>query len=104
MTGDRHAVLLTPATNYAVVHLPGRRFPGVVVQGDSLHLLRCDIAEVRRLAERHQDRELDGGIADVLERLEDIERMYVRVCREHGISLPFPNPIQDSPEAPPTTD
>ena len=26
-------------TNYAVVQLPGRQFPGVVFQGDTLHVL-----------------------------------------------------------------
>ncbi|MFD9115860.1 DUF6959 family protein [Streptomyces bottropensis] len=32
--------------------MPGRRFPGVLVQGDSLHILRSDVAEVVEACER----------------------------------------------------
>ncbi|MFF3458575.1 DUF6959 family protein [Streptomyces sp. NPDC002730] len=28
------------------MHLPGRRFPGVLIQGDSLSILRSDVADV----------------------------------------------------------
>jgi hypothetical protein len=36
---DRTAKLLTETSNYAVVQLPGRQYPGVVFQGDSIHAL-----------------------------------------------------------------
>ncbi|WP_435808350.1 DUF6959 family protein [Streptomyces afghaniensis] len=29
----------------AVVRLPGRRLPGVLIRGDSLHILRSELAE-----------------------------------------------------------
>ena len=38
--------LLSEPTNYAVVHLPGRAFPGVVFQGDSLDGIIADLEEV----------------------------------------------------------
>ncbi|WP_430426199.1 DUF6959 family protein [Phenylobacterium sp.] len=37
--------MLSEATNFAVVQLPGRAYPGVVFQGDSLASLIGDIAE-----------------------------------------------------------
>jgi hypothetical protein len=40
------AELFTDGGNNAVVRLPGRRFPGVLIQGDSLSILRSDVAEV----------------------------------------------------------
>ncbi|WP_405919481.1 DUF6959 family protein [Streptomyces longwoodensis] len=40
------AELFTDGGNDAVVRLPGRKFPGVLMQGDSLHILRSDLAEV----------------------------------------------------------
>jgi hypothetical protein len=43
------AQLLSPATNSAVVHLPGRRFPGVVVQGDTLNGLVRNLKDMSRL-------------------------------------------------------
>src|SRR5689334_9115638 len=40
------AELFTDGGNDAVVRLLGRRFPGVLVQGDSLHILRSEVADV----------------------------------------------------------
>ena len=38
--------LLTSPGNYAIVRMPGRRFPGVVMQGDSLSILAYDAQEI----------------------------------------------------------
>lgn len=35
--------------NDAVVRLPGRRFPGVLIQGDTLSILQGDVAELVEL-------------------------------------------------------
>ncbi|MGW6099009.1 DUF6959 family protein [Streptomyces sp. NPDC055157] len=40
------AELFTDCGNNTVVRLTGRRFPGVLIQGDSLSVLRADVAEV----------------------------------------------------------
>ncbi|MFF3243074.1 DUF6959 family protein [Streptomyces sp. NPDC002870] len=40
------AELFTDGGNNAVVRLPGRQFPGVLIQGDSLSILRGDVVEV----------------------------------------------------------
>ncbi|MER5687122.1 hypothetical protein [Streptomyces sp. NPDC002205] len=40
------AELLTTGENNTVVRLPGRRFPGLLIQSDSLSILRSDVAEV----------------------------------------------------------
>ncbi|MFE5620631.1 DUF6959 family protein [Streptomyces virginiae] len=39
------AELLTDPGNDTVVRLPPRRFPGVLIQGDSLSIMRSDVAE-----------------------------------------------------------
>lgn len=39
------AELFTDGGNNTVVRLPGRRFPGVLIQGDSVSILRGDTAE-----------------------------------------------------------
>lgn len=46
------AELFTDGGIDAVVRMPGRQFPGVVVQGDSLYILRGDVAEVAEACER----------------------------------------------------
>ena len=43
--------LFTDAGNDAVLRLPYRQFPGVLVQGDSLSILRAQVAEVSELCD-----------------------------------------------------
>ncbi|WP_326654888.1 DUF6959 family protein [Streptomyces sp. NBC_01750] len=40
------AELFTDPGNDVVVRLPPRRFPGVLIQGDSLSIIRGDVAEI----------------------------------------------------------
>ena len=80
------AELLTPPRNFAVVQLPGRKFPGVVFQGDSLSILREQAASV---SERVQGTTSQAEAADLREQLDDILRGYLAVLRERDIEPPF---------------
>lgn len=74
--------------NYAVVRLPQRRLPGVVVQGDSLSIF---VAGLRRGVEQLRQGVIGEGIdevVDVLDRLEEVQRSYERVLADHTIPLP----------------
>ena len=83
------AQLLSPATNFAVVHLPGRRFPGVVVQGDTLNGLVRNLKDMSRLLDKGDLEELAAGLVLVTEPLLDALHHYERVCTERGIELPY---------------
>jgi uncharacterized protein DUF6959 len=83
------AELLSRAINYAVVQLPGRRFPGVVIQGDSLRILVGRIEELQRLAEPHGDEELLLGLAEIHDELNSARVHYERICQERGIAPPY---------------
>lgn len=82
----RTARLLSQPTNYAVVHLPGRAFPGVVFQGDSLNNLIGDIEEAA--AETNSD-ERAACLADVIERLQAVQTHYEAVLAREGMDLPY---------------
>jgi hypothetical protein len=84
------ATLLSPATNYAIVQLPGRRFPGIVFQGDSAHNILVQLSGIRTLAKKCGDKELDAEIEDICELFSSIIKTYEAVCESHGIELPFP--------------
>jgi hypothetical protein len=99
LAGRRHlmsesAELLSRAINYAVVQLPGRRFPGVVFQGDSLHALVTQIEELQRLAQPHHDAELILGLAEIHDVLSSALVHYERVCQERGIALPYSTQVR----------
>jgi hypothetical protein len=66
-------------TNAAVIAMPGRKFPGLVIQGDTLRSL-CDIVE-------GGDRE--GALDHLKERLTALRKEYERVLRSAGLPLPY---------------
>ena len=82
--------LLSKPTNYAVVQLPGRKFPGVVIQGDSLHSLVQRLTEIQSIAAKHRDEELNASVGELLEVLGRASKNYETICNERGISLPYP--------------
>lgn len=80
------AKLLSAPTNYAVVQLPGRAFPGVVFQGDSLISMIGDIREAAKATDP-DDRAF--ALNDLIERLEGIQKHYEAVLGREGIPLPY---------------
>lgn len=80
--------LLSEPTNYAVVQLPERRFPGVVFQGDSLHNL---INDIKAAAAEPIESERHLLLNDVIQHLETIQNRYENVLAENEIKLPYSN-------------
>ena len=77
--------------NMAIVRAPGRKFPGMVIQGDSLHILwdcaKCVSDRLRQL--KIDDAELLGEVESLLEDLEERLSHYENVLAENGIDLPY---------------
>ena len=69
--------LYTDQKNNAVLKLPGREYPGVLIQGDTL---RCFIDDLRETLEECSEvsgsEDIMEGIRDVLERLESLQQRY----------------------------
>lgn len=83
------AELFTDGGNDAVVRLPGRRFPGVLMQGDSLHILRSDLAEVLEACERGDLVEARDSAGLLLANLDALLTRYADALQEHEMSLPY---------------
>lgn len=83
------AELLSPPHNYAVVQLPQRNYPGVVMQGDSLHILKQQAERMARLLGAMELEELAGEIEYLTEQLTEVQAHYERVCAERNIALPY---------------
>lgn len=82
----RDIKLLSEPTNYAVVQLPGRAFPGVVFQGDSLHIL---IGEIEEAAAAKDDGARSACLEEIIERLRGVRSHYETVLHREGIKLPY---------------
>ncbi|MGW0029125.1 DUF6959 family protein [Streptomyces sp. NPDC003314] len=86
------AELLTDGTNDAVLRLPNRNFPGLLIQGDTLGILQNDLADLAELADlcatgdleeaQHAANLLHADLSAKLER-------YTRALEAHGIPRPF---------------
>ncbi|MGW1670658.1 DUF6959 family protein [Streptomyces sp. NPDC002324] len=79
--------LSTDGGNDAVVRLPGRRFPGVLMQGDSLPILRSDLAAVVEKRERGDVAEARDSVGLPLAGVRD-------QCRSHDKE---PDPVRLGP-------
>lgn len=84
-----HADLLSRPVNFAVVQLPERSYPGVVVQGDTLHSLQKQVELMGRLLEKKELEGLADEIEDLNTRLSEALTHYEYICSERGISLPY---------------
>ncbi|MEW2522238.1 DUF6959 family protein [Actinacidiphila alni] len=83
------AELFTNGGNNAVLRLPGRTFPGVLVQGDSLHILRTAVAELSDLCEAGAVEEVRETAGLLLSDMDLLIERYTEALRLHGIRLPF---------------
>jgi len=82
--------LLSRPTNFAVVQLPDRLYPGVVVQGDSLNSIVKQLSRMSELLVINQVDELSAELADLTKMLLDVRRHYEATCEARGIALPYP--------------
>jgi uncharacterized iron-regulated protein len=81
--------IYSDTTNAAVMRPPARRFPGSLMQGDSLYIL-CALADeaCRRAKEEGCDRTF-SELNDLRNKLWDRLNDYKQVLAEHNIFLPF---------------
>jgi hypothetical protein len=81
--------IYSDATNAAILRHPGRRFPGILVQGDTLSAL-CDRADISCSSVRAQvDAETYFELNELRNHLWSFLTHYKLVLGEHGMPLPF---------------
>lgn len=83
------AELFTDGGNNAVVRIPGRKFPGVLIQGDSLSILRADLAEVIEALNRGDAIEASESAGFLLADLDELLARYETALAAHGIAEPY---------------
>ncbi|MFD7228287.1 DUF6959 family protein [Streptomyces sp. NPDC059881] len=83
------AELFTDGGNDAVVRLPGRRFPGVLIQGDSLAILRSEVAEVVEAFDQGDVEEAQEAASLLLAGLDALLMRYSAALEAHEIPRPY---------------
>jgi hypothetical protein len=82
--------VLSETLNCPIVQMPGRKYPGVVLQGDSLRILLDSAEEIRQLCNSAQNSELAIAVNSIREKLAGYVACYEQVMNEAGRDLPYP--------------
>ena len=91
---DLSAPILAEVPNSGIVQLPGRRFPGVVVQGDSLSSMFDELASALGHAKSRRDEEAYYATLAVASQLQDLLAAYENTLSAIGSSLPYSESIK----------
>ena len=81
--------LLAQHGNCAIIRLPERRFPGVLIQGDSLSRLVEQMRSIEQQVRSLGESELSEDINEVRELLEGVLQHYELALKAHEIDLPY---------------
>jgi hypothetical protein len=84
--------MMTGQSNYAVLRLPARKFPGVLFQGDSLSILSADVQQALTLLRAGDTAAAEEELASVARHLAGLVDGYVRILDAAGMPLPFQRP------------
>lgn len=80
--------IYSDASNAAVLRHPGRRFPGCLLQGDTLNNLVKSLAQARNEVDRLSE-DAAENLRDVHDHLTELLAHYTGVLKEHGLGLPY---------------
>lgn len=84
--------LISEATNASVVRLPQRRFPGIVIQGDSLAVLVATTERVTSALRCKDVEEALDELRELTEMLGAYQREYENALVAEGLELPYSTP------------
>jgi hypothetical protein len=88
---NESAKILLAGSNGAIVHLPGRHFPGVVIQGDTLASITRSLMDIREhISKAGGQDEAVGELDIVLDQLYARVALYETALEQHGFDLPYP--------------
>lgn len=76
--------------NRGVVRMPGRRFPGSVIQGDTLSILFQHAEVILRESKDCGNPALAEASEELYDALRGHLAHYENVLNEHGMELPYP--------------
>jgi len=81
--------LLTAPGNNAVIRLPDRKYPGILIQGDSFYALFVELDDLAVAASsRSADPELVENAVAVRDNIGELLARYEQALALHGMTLP----------------
>lgn len=77
------------ATNRAVVKMPARHFPGLLIQGDALSSLLSLAESICEKSEKTPDVDLIDAARELRDNLQQLLSHYEATLSKHNIPLPY---------------
>ncbi len=90
---DPDPEVLSQSVNLPVIRMPGRKYPGVLIQGDTLSSLYTLSQMICRRTEHSEDTELTELSEELASELARILTEYERVLKCKGYNLPYVSPF-----------
>ncbi len=85
--------VLDETSNAVVARHPGRSFPGVLIQGDTLRSVLDDIEELQEEAMKCKCSAAEEIVRALRERFTDLLLRYEKALRKKGRDLPYAKPV-----------
>ncbi|WP_146102096.1 MULTISPECIES: hypothetical protein [Nocardia] len=86
---NTQAELLNTEGDYSLVSWSGRKFPGLLVQGDSLSILAETLAEAREELQKGDADEAQYAVDMALNTARSMLEAYERMMNDAGLNLPY---------------
>jgi hypothetical protein len=90
---DENIEILSQTINRPVLRMPGRKFPGILLQGDTLASLFALSRMISERAKNQADVELAELAQELQEELSGILYEYEQVLKANKIPLPYVSPF-----------
>ena len=87
--------VFSDAVNAPVMRHPGRRFPGSLIQGDSLSVLWGLARSIRDRVAGHSDEQLVGDAEELFELIHARLLGYQATLEDAGMELPYSGRIEE---------
>jgi len=81
--------VLSETINCPVVQMPGRKYPGLVLQGDSLRILLNSTQEICEMCASEGNYELLDAATSLKDKLTGYVAAYEQTLKEAGRELPY---------------
>jgi hypothetical protein len=84
-----NAELLQTQGDYSLMRWSGRRFPGLLIQGDTLSILCDDLEEIMSLLDGGDQEEAEFALSEVCKRVNGMRKSYEEMMDAESMSLPY---------------
>ena len=94
---ETFAPILSHFSNSGIVQLPGRRFPAIAMQGDTVLTLYDCLLRALHEAKQRKDEDSYYEIFPLAGMLEEQLLHYEQVLEKANVTFPWPGSIRDNP-------